>query len=220
MDEKTALLRAILENPDDDTVRLVYADFLEERGEGERAEFIRVQCALASRKAWEWSDRHVATLYDREQELLYAHGTKFGLPSSFAWILAREVKGRQTVPFAFISRGFVSAIMLTQADFLKHAPAIFQSQPVTQVTLSDREPMRGTDGRYSWWEQQDGGDDSMTRHELHPDIFYADYQRGGFTFEMFDSSDSAGVWHSDQCVRFGRSLAGLPPLPAPPPATA
>ena len=42
-----ALLRAILGNPDDDTVRLVYADWLEENGDAARAEFIRVQCELA-----------------------------------------------------------------------------------------------------------------------------------------------------------------------------
>lgn len=38
---------AILANPDDDTVRLVYADCLQEHGEAGRAEFIRVQIELA-----------------------------------------------------------------------------------------------------------------------------------------------------------------------------
>jgi uncharacterized protein (TIGR02996 family) len=38
---------AILADPADDTVRLVYADWLEENGEPERAAFIRVQIALA-----------------------------------------------------------------------------------------------------------------------------------------------------------------------------
>lgn len=41
------LLRSVLENPDDDQPRLVMADWLEENGEPERAEFIRVQCELA-----------------------------------------------------------------------------------------------------------------------------------------------------------------------------
>ena len=43
----TDLLRAILERPHDDMLRLVYADALEERGEAERSEFIRVQVTLA-----------------------------------------------------------------------------------------------------------------------------------------------------------------------------
>jgi uncharacterized protein (TIGR02996 family) len=43
----TALLRAVCEFPDDDTPRLVLADWLDEHDEHERAEFIRLQCELA-----------------------------------------------------------------------------------------------------------------------------------------------------------------------------
>jgi uncharacterized protein (TIGR02996 family) len=43
----TNLLRAILERPHDDGLRLIYADALEERGGTARAEFCRVQCELA-----------------------------------------------------------------------------------------------------------------------------------------------------------------------------
>lgn len=41
------LLKAILEDSFDDTRRLIYTDWLEENGQAERAEFIRVQCAIA-----------------------------------------------------------------------------------------------------------------------------------------------------------------------------
>ncbi len=41
------LLQAILDDPEDLGARLVYADWLEEQGQGERAEFIRVQLRLA-----------------------------------------------------------------------------------------------------------------------------------------------------------------------------
>ena len=43
--EWAAWLASIREMPDDDNRRLIAADFLEENGEGERAELIRVQCA-------------------------------------------------------------------------------------------------------------------------------------------------------------------------------
>src|SRR5687768_16014249 len=39
-----ALFRAVCEKPADDTPRLVYADWLEESGDPDRAEFIRLQC--------------------------------------------------------------------------------------------------------------------------------------------------------------------------------
>lgn len=45
-DEQRALWAAIRANPDDDTPRLVYADWLQEHGDEDRAEFIRVQCEL------------------------------------------------------------------------------------------------------------------------------------------------------------------------------
>ena len=46
MSEEDGFIQAILGDPDDDTPRLVFADWLEKRGEP-RAEFIRVQCALS-----------------------------------------------------------------------------------------------------------------------------------------------------------------------------
>lgn len=49
--EYAGLLRAILESPDDDTPRLVMADWLDERGDGGRAEFIRLQCRIAAIEA-------------------------------------------------------------------------------------------------------------------------------------------------------------------------
>src|SRR5262245_10028348 len=49
MNEREALLRAVCENPDDDTPRLVFADWLQENGEEDRAEFIRLQIRLADR---------------------------------------------------------------------------------------------------------------------------------------------------------------------------
>src|SRR5262249_54055324 len=47
MSEETALLKAIIADPDDDTSRLVYADWLDEHDQPNRAEFIRVQIGLA-----------------------------------------------------------------------------------------------------------------------------------------------------------------------------
>jgi uncharacterized protein (TIGR02996 family) len=48
MADHAGFLEAIGDEPDDDTPRLIYADWLEEHGEPERAEFIRLQCRAAS----------------------------------------------------------------------------------------------------------------------------------------------------------------------------
>ena len=47
LSQHEAFLRAIFDAPDDDTPRLVYADFLEENGDAQRARLIRVQCEIA-----------------------------------------------------------------------------------------------------------------------------------------------------------------------------
>lgn len=47
LSDRDALLAAIRANPDEDTPRLVFADWLEESGDHHRAEFVRVQCELA-----------------------------------------------------------------------------------------------------------------------------------------------------------------------------
>jgi len=47
-DEREAFLKAIFDAPDDDLPRLVFADWLDERGESDWAELIRMQCQIAT----------------------------------------------------------------------------------------------------------------------------------------------------------------------------
>src|SRR5439155_8900481 len=47
MTDADAFLAAIVADPDADGPRLAYADWLGERGDAARAEFLRVQCELA-----------------------------------------------------------------------------------------------------------------------------------------------------------------------------
>ncbi len=61
---------AVLANPDDDQARLVYADWLDQNGQGPRAEFIRVQCHLAKLPA---DSPHQQVLREREVDLLKTH---------------------------------------------------------------------------------------------------------------------------------------------------
>jgi uncharacterized protein (TIGR02996 family) len=65
MSDEAALLAAILAHPDEDTPRLIFADWLEENGQPERAEFIRIQCdpnadEAAEQRAEELEERNRA----------------------------------------------------------------------------------------------------------------------------------------------------------------
>src|SRR5262249_53512138 len=72
MSDEKALLAAIWANPHEDAARLVYADWLQENGQPERAEFIRVQCELAQFDEWDESPRKLE-LEKREQKLWKKH---------------------------------------------------------------------------------------------------------------------------------------------------
>lgn len=66
-----AFLKAIQEQPEDDAPRLMYADWLTERGDP-RGEFLRVQCELAHTTPGQLDGRRLA---QRERELLVEHCT-------------------------------------------------------------------------------------------------------------------------------------------------
>ena len=53
MTDHDALLRAVCAHPDDDTPRLVFADYLEETGDADRAAFVRAQVEAARLPDWE-----------------------------------------------------------------------------------------------------------------------------------------------------------------------
>jgi uncharacterized protein (TIGR02996 family) len=64
------LLQGCAESPDDSTPRVILADWLEDHGQAERAELVRVQCRLAD---WvpDWQERQ--KLIARQDELIAAH---------------------------------------------------------------------------------------------------------------------------------------------------
>jgi uncharacterized protein (TIGR02996 family) len=80
---REAFLQDIRDNPDDDTPRLVFADWLDDNGDPQRAEFIRVQCALAR-----MSDDHPRRdeFGAREQELLEANALHWTEGAFLAWL--------------------------------------------------------------------------------------------------------------------------------------
>lgn len=69
LSQHEAFLRAIFDAPEDDTPRLVYADFLQENGEDDRAEFIRVQCEIARLRDAGGEDVRLRELFWREVEI-------------------------------------------------------------------------------------------------------------------------------------------------------
>jgi uncharacterized protein (TIGR02996 family) len=118
MNDNQAFLQAIRANFDDDAVRLVYADWLEEQGDP-RAEFIRVECALAHLSSGQSGWR---PLWRRDIELILRYKeTWFPMRSKYhSW----DCK-----------RGFIDEITTDADRFLGHADALFHEHPVRYLKL-------------------------------------------------------------------------------------
>jgi uncharacterized protein (TIGR02996 family) len=114
-----AFLRDILDAPEDDVPRLVYADWLEEQGDAERAEFIRVQIELA--RPGPVAAR--AALERRERELLEAHGDEWAAP--LAPLVSEWV----------FRRGFVDEVHAGARAFLAETGRLFALAPLRHLRL-------------------------------------------------------------------------------------
>jgi uncharacterized protein (TIGR02996 family) len=126
MTNERALLAAIIANPDDDTVRLVYADFLEENGEGERAEFIRLQVELA-RGVKKLALRR--DLERRQRGLLAKNRSRWIAPLKSALGPGRW-QGRE------FRRGFVECFELPGKTAMSRGRKLAALTPVRELTVS------------------------------------------------------------------------------------
>jgi len=130
-------LRAIREAPQDDLPRLQAADWLEEHGEGERAEFIRVQCALALRESkdlrWREQALRNSPTGGPNWALEACPGlVTFRLPDSGTSRSMAGIVGWDRVRF---ERGFPNVVDCDAIDWIRHGSAIVPRQPVQAIVL-------------------------------------------------------------------------------------
>jgi uncharacterized protein (TIGR02996 family) len=125
MGERESLLAAILRNPEDDLPRLIYADWLEERGEEAYATFIRVQIHLArgqgsaaERRNWERLQRELLQQY--EEEWVQPLRAILNLPAGEwgGWVFRR---------------GFAEYFHLPAAILLRHGAALAAQTPLRAI---------------------------------------------------------------------------------------
>jgi len=118
------LLAAIRARPDDDAPRLVYADWLGDRGDP-RGELIAVQCARAG---MERDDEARVPFEVRERELRRRHD-----PVWRAWL--DQFPGiRRAEP----RRGLIDRVVCTEDTFATRAEALFAAAPaLTELYLTD-----------------------------------------------------------------------------------
>lgn len=113
-----ALRAGVLANPDDDTLRLVYADWLEENGEPERGQFVRAQVWAARAEPHSPAARQHR---DVAKRLFKGRGERWGHH------IRRLVQGWQ------FERGFVEQATVHVSAFPRDAGALFALEPVRRL---------------------------------------------------------------------------------------
>jgi uncharacterized protein (TIGR02996 family) len=122
MHASEGLLQAILEAPADDTPRLVFADWLDEHGQADRADFIRLQIELAKMTLY---DRRRPALTQREYDLFARHGSAWSAP------LIGRVRRWQ------FRRGFVEQVKLEVWPLLQAGDMLARFAPVRELLIED-----------------------------------------------------------------------------------
>lgn len=214
MSDGDALIRSILAAPADDAPRLVYADWLDERGRAEDAEFIRVQVELA-RLGFDGAfhvdalghlrqvPAEVERLQERQLELWMGGHGKPDLPEELAtWPMYIHNPRGQSLR---IRRGFVERIACFAGVFPEIAAGLFARQPVVQIRLLDLEPLRVEEKGYVW-DSARTDDYRPFSHEVPAALWDHLFEAGVVTYPTADEATAALSW---ACVRHGRARAGL-----------
>lgn len=168
MTDRAALLLAVCQEPAEDTPRLVYADCLDDEGEHERAEFIRVQVALANAPTTcdrTFCDGQLVVCEEcREWKRLRKRASALEAAIREEWL--RQSRGWPMIiayDSAVFRRGFVDEIEVDHEAWTpEFAAAICRQTPLSRVRLRGMEPVQsgGTgvlDGNPSWdWYRYSG----------------------------------------------------------------
>ncbi len=128
MTGREAFLQAIIAAPEDDTPRMVFADWLDEHGDPARAEFIRQQCGpkrslIASAEVM---SEGVWRVHGRSGDTLLADS------------LERELSRLPVVKGVVLTfrRGFVENVICSWQVFVTYASSLRESTPLREVVLT------------------------------------------------------------------------------------
>ncbi|HJZ60145.1 MAG TPA: TIGR02996 domain-containing protein [Gemmataceae bacterium] len=125
MTDHDTFLKTIIDRPDDDTARLVFADWLAENGDPDRGEFIRIEVELARRDPDGFDDEpRRSDLFARRSELLKQHGKR--------WLAPFQSYAKESG----FERGFVHELEVPVEVFLTRGEEWFAAAPITRVRFA------------------------------------------------------------------------------------
>lgn len=198
IDTGAGLLAAILANPAEDAVRLIYADWLEEHGQQPtRANFIRLQIRLAELEREPGRPTHpmerVGWLIARHQEqrvlsAVWGDGRECDCErclravekETLKWwreyigpnvhhVIPSDALYYEHVP---LTRGFVESIACTCDAWMRNGAKIVREHPVQTVRLTDRKGRNKLiPAEWDWWRANSSNLIGTAPNHLPPSLF-------------------------------------------------
>jgi uncharacterized protein (TIGR02996 family) len=124
-----AFYRAVLADPESDAPRLAYADWLEEQGDLDRAEFIRTQLELfVTGTRW----LHHRPHWKRYLKLLEKYTAEW-----------RERLPQMWRDYLGLERGFPGMLTCQYCEFTSVDESLWQAAPVTTLSMQDHRALTG-----------------------------------------------------------------------------
>lgn len=228
------LLADIIEHPEADDLRLIYADWLDDHDEEERAEFIRVQVELAKaelrlkdsqskrcreciNKEWVHRGELCNKCHELEWEVKDRQDASYDYIESNRFELGEETipgePGWHTIDSGILSvneiillfrRGFVAEVHAPLAVLQQHLPALVQSHPIERVRATDKEPWAASGGSYLWHDRR-YYTDSNQEDDLPGNLF----ELLGNTASGFYRNDPARLFPTAEAAHAALSVALL-----------
>ncbi len=180
-----SFLESICRDPADDTPRLIYADYLDDHGQSDRAVFIRSQVEYANlpaicQKTGEIREEEIRSprFYTKRCRCQVCSLRRKAYYSARRWIVwewtadirrvitpdeqaIRALIARPAedfIPFISYSwrRGFICSIRTSEKDWLAHGEKLIRLAPLEQVDLMDKTPVfYGHGGHLFRWYEGD-----------------------------------------------------------------
>lgn len=205
--EHLELLQEIIAHPEDDNLRLIYADWLEERGDSLRAEFIRLEITLVTEATMCWRVQQ----HGRDCTAVGLYGSTAACSGCQRLLSIRErlVELDKLQPYLpqgidianhSTRKGFINEILVKEEIWLQHGPALVRTQPLERVNLLEKRPMPPT--HCTWW-RKSHFPSSDPKSNIADEIFECFFPTPIFHIE-FHSPRAADDALSQACLRWAK----------------
>lgn len=227
MNDRETFVRAICESPFDSAPRLIFADWLDERGEVELANYIRIPFGNVPWSTVQRTTRElrlrlilgtIRDLVPKTYYLTFAENKELA-ETDFVTLQAGKIWISQAKTIKIVVRhGFITEIGCWDSWFRRRGAGLFHRHPIVAVQLFG--PVTGsyprpTQGTYVTWSDNPRNFNCVPNRDIFKQLRGIPIgKRNGDRHMLYEDAKAAWLDLSRACVAWGRQKAGLPVLPS------